>query len=144
MASDIVRSAVPDDAEALCRLNREFNGEDTADVAAIRAHLANPRIEHCLVCVRSGEIVGFVCGICFSSLCYRDPVAQLTELYVQPSARRNGVARALVMGMIQHLRSMGAAEILLLTGEDNHAARALYESCGLQHAEERCYQIFFE
>lgn len=144
MASDVIRSAVPSDAEAICRLNREFNGEDTADADAIRARLANPGVEHCLVCERDGEIVGFVCGICFSSLCYRDPVAQMTELYVQPSARRSGVARALVTGMIRHLRSLGAAEITLLTGGDNHAARALYESCGFQHEDERCYQIFFE
>lgn len=144
MASDIiVRAALPEDAPDICRLNREFNGDDTADAEMIALQLQNPGAEHCLVCVHSGETVGFICGICFPSLCYRAPVGQLTELYVQPSARRCGAATALVQAMVSHLHALGASELMLLTGEDNSAAQALYERCGFIRQDERCYQLFF-
>ena len=141
MASDIIRRAEIRDADALCRLNREFNGDDTADASHIRQALAGNTPEICLVCEQGGELVGFVCGICFSSLCYRHPVAQITEMYVSPSARRTGVGRALMDAMIEHLTRMGACDISLLTGQDNIPARHLYESCGFIHEDERFYQL---
>ena len=141
MASDIIRRAEPRDAAALCRLNREFNGDDTADAAHIRRTLSEPSPEICLVCERDGELVGFACGICFSSLCYRNPVAQITEMYVSPCARRTGVGKALMRAMIDVLTRMGAAEISLLTGRDNLPARRLYESCGFIHEDECFYQL---
>ena len=132
------------DTEELCRLNREFNGEDTANADVIRKQLLNTGPEHCLVCEYDGMLCGFICGICFSSWCYRAPVAQITELYVQPSARRKGIGHALVSSMVDHLRYLGANEIMLLTGEDNFPARALYGRCGFESADECCYQMIFE
>lgn len=132
---------MPEDAEALCRLNREFNGNDTACAAQIRRSLQSPGAEHCFVCLRDERAVGFICGVCFSSLCYAAPVAQITELYVQPDARRSGCGEALVRAMTGHLRSLGAAEILLLTGDDNLAAQALYEKCGFVAENEKCFLL---
>lgn len=145
MGSNVIRAArPPEDATQLCCLNRAFNGDDTASPEHIARMLQNPGIEHCLLCERDGQIVGFICGICFSSLCYRAPVAQITELYVDPAFRRSGVATALVQAMTDLFRSLGATEILLLTGEDNRDAQSVYERCGFEKQNERCYQQFFE
>lgn len=140
MASDIIRPAVPADAGEICRLNREFNGDDAASAEQIHASLSASGPELCLVCQRGGRLVGFICGICFDSLCYTDPVGQVTELFVQENARRNGIGQALLHAMIETLRRKGVKEILLLTGADNAAAQALYEKCGFIPEDERCYQ----
>lgn len=139
MASDIIRAAVPSDADELCRLNRAFNGSDTATAGHIRAQLHDSGFEHCIVCEHDGTLIGFICGICFHSLCYRAPSAQITELFVQEDARRRGIASALLQAMIVHLRSIGASEIMLLTGGDNLPAQRLYERNGFAAEDERCY-----
>ena len=128
----------------LCRLNREFNGEETADAEQIRRSILSCNIEHCFVCKIDGNLVGFICGICYASLCYKNPVAQLTELYVLPAFRRRGVGTALIQAMVSHMRSLGAREFMLLTGCDNIAAQHLYERCGFHKEDECCYQMFCE
>ncbi len=52
--------------------------------------------------------------------------AELHALAVAPEARRQGVGRALLRGVL--LRA-GAGPCILEVAEDNHAARALYEEC---------------
>lgn len=136
-----VRPARPADAPQLRELNRLFNGEGVADEALTRERLANSGPERCLVCEHGDRLLGFVCAICFSSFCYVDPVGELTELFVLPDARRMGVGRALVCAMIEQLRSEGATEVHLLTGQHNHAAQALYEQCGFRPVDERCYEL---
>ena len=144
MASDIVRIDRTSDAEQICRLNRAFNGNDTASVDRIRHCLENPGAEICFVCQRENSLVGFICGICFDSLCYTAPVGQITELYVLPQVRREGIGTALMKAMIGCLREKGAKEVLLLTGSDNYAAQALYEACGFCAEDERCYLLEIE
>lgn len=141
MASDIIRAATPADAEALCRLNREFNGDDTAPAEKIRSSLQSSSPERCLVYCKDGEVVGFVCSICFDSMCYNDPVGQITELFVQSEFRRTGAGEALLRGMVALLKAEGAREISLLTGSDNLAAQSLYEKCGFSAEDERFYQL---
>lgn len=135
-----VRRAAPEDAPALCELNRQFNGDGVAGVNHVRERLADAGVERCLVCECDGRIAGFICALCFSSLCYIDPVAEITELYVCPDFRRKGTGRMLVEAMVRQLRSECAAEIRLLTGRANSPARALYEACGFRQKDECCYK----
>jgi GNAT superfamily N-acetyltransferase len=59
--------------------------------------------------------------------CYRE------ELYVVPRGRGQGLGRALVEAAIELARRKGAARMDLGTGEDDTAARALYESLGFSN-----------
>lgn len=68
-------------------------------------------ITHCLVHT----------GTWTSSVCY------LEDLFVDPVARGQGVARALIEAVAQHARSAGAARLYWLTHETNATARALYD-----------------
>lgn len=135
-----IRAAVPADAPALCELNRRFNGDGGTDPAGIRNSLTDAGVERCLVCEDCGRLTGFICAICFRSLCYPAPVAEITELFVLPEARRHGVGRALVQEMLRRLQDEGAAEIRLLTGAQNLRAQRLYEKCGFRAVDERCYE----
>lgn len=57
-------------------------------------------------------------------------VAELKRLYVAPSARGHGVARALLAAVEEHARAAGAARIRLITGEAQPEAVSLYASTG--------------
>jgi ribosomal protein S18 acetylase RimI-like enzyme len=61
----------------------------------------------------------------------------LAELYVAPPHRGAGTGRALLEAAIELARAEGADHMDLGTGEDDVAARALYESLGFDNAEGR-------
>jgi GNAT superfamily N-acetyltransferase len=54
----------------------------------------------------------------------------LNDLYVSPSCRLNGVARALITEAITFARDQGAIRLSLSTGRTNRSAQRLYESMG--------------
>jgi GNAT superfamily N-acetyltransferase len=54
----------------------------------------------------------------------------LEDLYVQESARRFGLGRALVEAALERARERGCKRIELDVNEDNAPALALYEACG--------------
>jgi ribosomal protein S18 acetylase RimI-like enzyme len=61
----------------------------------------------------------------------------LAELYVAPPLRGQGLGRALMLAAIEHARGRGADHMDLGTGEQDLAARALYESLGFSNREGR-------
>ena len=65
----------------------------------------------------------------------------LNDLYVADHARRRGVARALLDAASAFARAEGAAGIMLETGRDNVAARALYRAAGWQEDESQWYSL---
>lgn len=58
--------------------------------------------------------------------------AEILTLATAKSARRQGLARALLDGAMTQLREKGTAELFLEVAEDNPAAAALYRSAGFQ------------
>jgi GNAT superfamily N-acetyltransferase len=62
---------------------------------------------------------------------YREALdCYLEELYVAPDRRGQGLGRALMEAAIELARRMGAVHMDVGTGEDDVAARALYERFG--------------
>lgn len=59
----------------------------------------------------------------------------LAELYVVPGRRRRGLGRALMLAAMDVARERGADYMDLNTGEQDLAARALYESLGFSRTE---------
>jgi putative acetyltransferase len=55
---------------------------------------------------------------------------ELRRLYVLPSARRGGVARALLAELERRARASGYTTLCLETGNRQLAAQALYAACG--------------
>jgi ribosomal protein S18 acetylase RimI-like enzyme len=55
------------------------------------------------------------------------PAWVLHDLFVQPSHRRHGIARALLHAVQEKAAAAGACEVVLSTAHDNKSAQALYE-----------------
>jgi GNAT superfamily N-acetyltransferase len=62
----------------------------------------------------------------------------LNDLFVVASARRQGVARALLLAAADHARELGATSLSLSTALDNLPAQALYESLGWRRDQGFC------
>jgi ribosomal protein S18 acetylase RimI-like enzyme len=139
MVEPRIRLASPADAPAFGTLLHRFNVEfdEPTPAADVIAQRAAPLI-------RSGEMTVLLAGDGpdgFAELRFRPslytgaPDAYLGELYVVPERRGNGLGRALLEAAIAHSRAQGARRIDLNTGEEDAAARALYESAGFTNRE---------
>ena len=134
-----VRRAELADAEAIGRLLHDFNsefGEPTPGPGALA-----DRIRELLA---AGEITVLLGGsgphglavLRFRPAIWTEALeCYLAELYVVPDRRGRGLGRALMEATIELARREGANHIDLGTSEDDHAARALYESLGFSNRE---------
>ncbi|HWF73778.1 MAG TPA: GNAT family N-acetyltransferase [Solirubrobacteraceae bacterium] len=136
---DVVRQADSADAEAIGQLLHDFNTEyheptPGPEVLAerVRDLLAGDEIT-VLLTPLSGDPFG-VAVLRFRPSLWSDALeCYLAELYVRPERRRHGLGRALMEAAIDVARERGADYMELGTGEDDTAARALYESLGFSH-----------
>lgn len=127
----MVRIARVQDAEQLELLNNEFNGEGETMLDNIRASLAGNGQEIVVVDERDGELTGFVCVQLKKSFCYDDYMPEITEVYVKPHHRRNGIARAMIIYAEEYCKSHYPLHKLeLLTGMENDGARIAYAKLG--------------
>ncbi|MGB1253090.1 MAG: GNAT family N-acetyltransferase [Candidatus Promineifilaceae bacterium] len=78
----------------------------------------------------AGELVGFT--QLYHSFCSvaMQPIVYLYDLFVDPSARRTGVGRALMNHATAYSRESGASRMQLDTAHDNMPGQSLYESLG--------------
>ncbi len=128
----LIRLAASSDAPALAALNAAFNEVNDVTAQDVRRSLTN-NAEIVVVAEIGGCVVGFCCAQVHRSFCYRTPEAEITEMYVDPHHRRQGLGRGMLDFMAGHLRrEHGADGLHLLTGCTNLAAQALYERCGFR------------
>jgi GNAT superfamily N-acetyltransferase len=128
-----VRIATPADAPEISRLNRLFNGiDEPAENYARR--LADPRrVDTPLLAENNGRVIGIANLRLLTAVFSSEPYAELTELFVEESARRLGAGAALVSFAEQLARRAGAVEMLILTDFYNHTAQQLYHKLGYEH-----------
>jgi GNAT superfamily N-acetyltransferase len=124
-----VRPATESDRETLQALWREFAGtpppwiEDAEEgtFAELDRALAEGTA---VIAEEDGEAIGFASGLSRGRR-----VAELTELYVRPDARRSGVATGLVQAV---LSALSAEYVRVAVGVDNDTARKFYRRLGFQ------------
>ena len=145
-----VRRARAEDASRLAQMLDDFNtefGEPSPgpDVLSrrVRAFIEDGRKIYLL----DEERLGFA-QVSFNPSVWSDePVGLLEELYVVPDRRGAGIGRSLMAAVLALARERGAAGMEVITGEDDTAARALYESCGFVNeieGEENSRSLFYE
>ena len=127
----MVRIATVQDAAQLEILNNEFNGEGETTLENIRTSLAGNKQEIVVVDETNGELTGFVCVQLKKSFCYDDYMPEITEVYVKPHYRRNGIARAMITYAEEYCKSHYPLHKLeLLTGDENDGAQSVYAKLG--------------
>ena len=127
----MVRIATVQDAEQLEFLNNEFNGEGETTLDNIRSSLANNKQEVIVVDEQNGELTGFVCVQLKKSFCYDDYMPEITEVYVKPQYRCNGIARAMITYAEEYCKShYPVHKFELLTGTENEDAQSVYAKLG--------------
>lgn len=139
MSAREVRVAAAADAAAVGRLLHDFNsefGDPTPGAAALAVRIdALMRTEETSVLLAGPGPDGLVV-LRFRPAIFSEALeCYLAELYVVPRMRGNGLGRALLESAIELARKRGADHIDLGTGEQDHAARALYESLGFSNRE---------
>jgi ribosomal protein S18 acetylase RimI-like enzyme len=130
-----IRRATLDDLDAITPLfdaYRRFYAQ-SADLARARDFL-HERLQRGESAILLAELDGRAAGFTqlypmFSSV-RTARIWILNDLFVDASARRHGVARALLDAAAQFARENGAAGLMLETTRDNAPARALYRAAG--------------
>ena len=141
-----ITRAGPADLDALAQLfdgYRQFYGQPS-DLAAARDWLRSRlRVGESMVLVarRGGDAVGFVQLYPMFSSVRLARIWILNDLYVLPTKRRGGVARALLEAAAGFARADGATAISLETTRDNAAARALYRAAGWHEDATQWYSL---
>jgi ribosomal protein S18 acetylase RimI-like enzyme len=130
-----IRTALPDDEEALGRLDRAtwsyqhaVRPQEQPPYEPFFNERLGPR-DH-LVAEVGGRIVGYVRLGYPTPLVSNAHVRQIQGLAVADEARGNGVGRALIRAVIEESRRQGALRITLRVLGHNTPARKLYESEG--------------
>lgn len=137
-----VRPAGVEDLPALVPLfdaYRQFYGYP-ADPALSRDYLAARLARAESIVLLAEDAAGQAAGFCqmyptWDSL-LAAPLYVLYDLYVAPSRRRGGAARALMLAAQVLARERGARKMELSTARGNLAAQALYESLGWTRSEQ--------
>jgi ribosomal protein S18 acetylase RimI-like enzyme len=133
----MVRRATAEDAEAVGRLLDDFNREFDEQTPGAEA-LAD-RVRFLLghgdtIVLVAGEGPDGLAVLRFRPAIWAATIeCYLAELYVVPERRGQGLGRALMEEAMEAARAEGATYMDLGTGEDDVAARALYESLGFSN-----------
>lgn len=130
----IVREAVKEDIPFLIELNDQFNGVRRSR-EEVDTDLLNGR-EVIVVAVMEEQVVGFACGQIYKSFCYAEHQAEITEMYIQESARRNGLAGMMIERLEGIFNHSGVKHIKILTGNRNAKAIKTYENAGYDPEDE--------
>ena len=128
----IVRVATTNDAVEIARLNAAFNGA-TCPAQEIAARLQTcSHVERVYLAEIDGVVVGFACLRLFATVLYPTPYAEVSELYVEPEARRRGVGRSLLDHLTALAKAAGAEELFVMTDAENLPARNTYARRGFE------------
>jgi ribosomal protein S18 acetylase RimI-like enzyme len=139
--SHSIRQATLDDLDALVPLfdaYRNFYGKPS-DPQLSRAFLEERLIlrESVIFLARSeaGASAGFTQLFPSFSSTRAARIWILNDLFVTPEARRNGIAKALLLEAARFGQLAGAVRLVLSTARSNESAQRLYESLGWKRDE---------
>lgn len=136
----IVREAELEDASAVHDLLFEFNGEALSLSTLTRRMQQVANLETAFLAERRGSLAGLLVLRIVPTISDAQDWAEITELYVRPPFRRQGIGAALVRAAVNCSRSRGCSELHLLVDPANQEAHAFYEASGFSRdsCEMRC------
>jgi ribosomal protein S18 acetylase RimI-like enzyme len=125
-----VRTAVPEDAAAISALLYCFNGEALQPEDLSRRMAEAEGLETVFLAELAPEPAGLLVLRIMPTLSDAYDWAEITELYVRPSARRRGIGSRLIDSALRYARERGSKEIHLLVDPENEVALAFYKALG--------------
>jgi len=145
------RRANGDDAPLLARMLHDFNTEFGDPTPGAKV------LERRVRAFIAGNVKNYILGgdgpdgfaqVSFNPSIWADePVGLIEELYVVPGRRGDGIGRSIMEAILDLAREHGAAGMEVITGEDDTAARGLYEAFGFRNqieGEENSRSLFYE
>ncbi len=116
----------------LVRGYREFYGQkhDAFGERAFIMHRLRTGSSHILLARDDGDALGFAQLFPYFSTVRLEPALILEDLFVEPEARKRGIATALLEAVVAHARSIHAHVMFLETAIDNERAQRVYERNG--------------
>lgn len=90
---------------------------------------------------REGRLVGYACLYWHFSSLEATECVLMNDLYVDESARGQGVGRALIEASAEVARERGAPFVEWSTAPDNYTAQRLYDSTGAERTEWFSYEL---
>ena len=130
MTTITVRKATTADATELARMLDLFDTMGATPEQVAARMLACQNVLTTFIGEIDGRPVGFACLRLIPHLQGDEPYAELTDIFVDASMRRHGVARALIAQVEAAARAAGASEVVIITGFDNERAQAAYRANG--------------
>ena len=123
-----MRRATPEDLDALMALEDAIYPDDAWSRDNMGAELSNP---HGYYLVETGEDDAI---LAYAGLLAPIGTGQgdIQTVTVAPEARRQGLARALMLKLLDEARRRGAEELFLEVRVDNEGAQALYRELGFE------------
>lgn len=135
-----VRTAGPNDADAVGELLFEFNGEALPPAVLARRMEQASGFEQAFLGEVDGATVGLLVLRIVPTISAAEDWAEITEMFVRPSFRRRAIGKALVRAALEQCRRRGCKEVHLLVDPENRPAHAFYgamgfsrDSCEMRH-----------
>ena len=145
MSETTIRQALPTDARAIAEVRvdawrRTYRGiipDDYLDAMSVESSMnlwdrvltAAPNTTNTFVAESEGRVVGFASGMMLAERKHGFD-AELTGLYLEPEAQRQGLGTRLVATVAAAQRSHGATGLIVWVIAGNKPARAFYERLG--------------
>jgi ribosomal protein S18 acetylase RimI-like enzyme len=130
-----VRLARGEDAAGLVPIFEAFYGANfggRVTELAVAGRLRQAANHETVIVAEVGERIAGFASLRVTDSLDPTPYAELTDLFVEPEARRLGVAARLVKYMEGIARERGATHLVVLTGQKNTEAQAFYRSAGYE------------
>jgi ribosomal protein S18 acetylase RimI-like enzyme len=125
-----IRLANPCDAPELKLLNDMLNGMDLSTVESVEDSIKSNKNEIVAVAEFDGKIIGQCCGQIIWSICYKIKYGEITEFFVHPDYRRQGIGKLLIEFVQNELVKIGITDFYLYSGASNETAHKFYRSAG--------------
>ncbi len=134
-----IHEAATDDIQALLPLIDGYYASSpvphTPDHPKLVTHMttliqSGNQVGGLLVAKRDGQVVGFAFLYYRFDKRHLSPVVDLNDLYVDPDARRLGIARRLMTATFEWAKHQGANHVTWMTRTTNVNAQKLYDQVG--------------
>lgn len=127
----MIRLANINDAQQLFALNEAFNGKGETSLSRIKQSISDNSQEIVVVAQEGDVLARFVCVQIKQSFCYSDVYAEITEVYVLKSYRRQKIASKMIKFAEEYcVQNYSLHNFEILTGRNNFKAKSLYKSLG--------------